>query len=1016
MDRLHDAVAWYQKKIGTYDKQLWEQSVEQKVLKGIQHAPRKSGRVKTELIDVDLVRGSTFSKAKPQVPWTAITQRAVLRVLFFPLYYKWWVQQTSRKFWCFLLFLYLLQVSTAIVYIMNMGEYITEENVTLTEVVVPFVLMVILALVHSQTVLTHWSHKPLVRDNKSKRDGLDLEPGRAVHVVRGYVTRTTSLAQRENLPNQSNKKSPGKQQQSQQQTGASSARSSRHGSAEQGKQSRLNSNVGRTPGSEKEQSSSKEEDFQPPTTSDMIVNCNGSVTKEMKTCVVVKKCKGVLCDNHSNVAKGVTRAIGMSSQQADVSQDGRLKDSAEIFVNCENSGNSIKVKHSNAKNCDKKCPVNFSRHEWKRQGKITLAGCQGNGPCSGITLDDCDKQCKANGTSGEDSSGSLGKFEILSVNRQDLSCNTTPGKCRSCGERNFYQDTLRVDGSACDSTFALIEDSLDASFSKDEEETTSNDDELDSTLVDREVRRKRFKKSESRGKDCKSHHNSLCRSRSLLEEVTNTCSRGCETEERADLERSTQREANQSTSLRENRSETEDDVGDSDFFKIRRTYSSGHNGVRRRKSGGTCDVAAHESASFGTRTRRVPTSLGVRMQDLKESTGLSSSDGETSPASPLFSKGALSSEEWEFRIQSDVATSTSSASSCASDREMSEGELNTVSVSSHSHNAPQPDKVSCVIWEGNECKKVDLTALDIGWAIIEKVDSIAESSDYILIGLAFSVLMGLVPLAFRAYLSKTNLDITSLHGLVTIVYSIMDNPWRLNLIAFNGILQRFCLSMIFFFLLSVADRTFKQRLLYAKHFCYLTSSRRAKKYDMPHFRLNKVRNIKMWLSLRSYLKKRGPQRSVDVIVSSAFMLSIIHLAMMCIQLLKDTDKFLDSLCNWELCAWCLALGVYLLRFMTLGLKINKKYRNLSVLITEQINLYLQMEQKPHKKEELMLANNVLKLAEDLLKELESPFKISGMSANPFVYNATKVVLLSAFSAVLTELLGFKLKLYKIKIP
>ena len=63
----------------------------------------------------------------------------------------------------------------------------------------------------------------------------------------------------------------------------------------------------------------------------------------------------------------------------------------------------------------------------------------------------------------------------------------------------------------------------------------------------------------------------------------------------------------------------------------------------------------------------------------------------------------------------------------------------------------------------------------------------------------------------------------------------------------------------------------------------------------------------------------------------------------------------------------MALGVYLLRFMTLGLRINKKYRNLSVLITEQINLYLQMEQKPHKKEELMVANNVLKLAECLLK-------------------------------------------------
>lgn len=81
----------------------------------------------------------------------------------------------------------------------------------------------------------------------------------------------------------------------------------------------------------------------------------------------------------------------------------------------------------------------------------------------------------------------------------------------------------------------------------------------------------------------------------------------------------------------------------------------------------------------------------------------------------------------------------------------------------------------------------------------------------------------------------------------------------------------------------------------------------------------------------------------------------------------------------------------------------------------QMNLYLHMEQKPHKKEELMMANNVLRLAEELLKQLEHPFTISGMALNPFFYNITKIVLLSAFSAALTEMLGFKLKLYKIKI-
>ena len=78
-------------------------------------------------------------------------------------------------------------------------------------------------------------------------------------------------------------------------------------------------------------------------------------------------------------------------------------------------------------------------------------------------------------------------------------------------------------------------------------------------------------------------------------------------------------------------------------------------------------------------------------------------------------------------------------------------------------------------------------------------------------------------------------------------------------------------------------------------------------------------------------------------------------------------------------------------------------------------MYLQIEKKPEKKDELTVVNNVLKLAADLLKEIENPFKISGLGINPWVYNVTKVVILSAASAVLSELFGFKLKLYKIKM-
>lgn len=47
----------YQKKIGTYDKQPWEQSVEHRILSGFVNTPSKNVTARTEYIDVDLVRG-----------------------------------------------------------------------------------------------------------------------------------------------------------------------------------------------------------------------------------------------------------------------------------------------------------------------------------------------------------------------------------------------------------------------------------------------------------------------------------------------------------------------------------------------------------------------------------------------------------------------------------------------------------------------------------------------------------------------------------------------------------------------------------------------------------------------------------------------------------------------------------------------------------------------------------------------------------------------------------------------
>ncbi|XP_065575045.1 protein phtf-like isoform X3 [Artemia franciscana] len=340
------------------------------------------------------------------------------------------------------------------------------------------------------------------------------------------------------------------------------------------------------------------------------------------------------------------------------------------------------------------------------------------------------------------------------------------------------------------------------------------------------------------------------------------------------------------------------------------------------------------------------------------------------------------------------------------------------------------DKVSCTIWEEGDAKKVDLSALDISAAIIAKVDALPDSTDYLNGGVIAASLVAVLPLLYRlngepfTQLGShvqllCSFNLSAISQIVVLVCDVFDvilgKTFLEKFVVISAALQRFVMGSGFLFLMAIAERTFKQRFLYAKLFSHLTSSRRARRSDVPHFRLNKVRNIKTWLSVRSFIKKRGPQHSIDCIVSASFMITLFLVSVLCMELVKESQSIHQSLYNIEILCWCLVLGVFLLRFMTLGSKINRKYRSLSVLITEQINLYLQMEQKPSKKEELLLSNNVLKLAADLLKELESPFKISGVSANPILYNLTKLVVLSAISGVLSEILGFKLKLHKLKL-
>lgn len=94
---------------------------------------------------------------------------------------------------------------------------------------------------------------------------------------------------------------------------------------------------------------------------------------------------------------------------------------------------------------------------------------------------------------------------------------------------------------------------------------------------------------------------------------------------------------------------------------------------------------------------------------------------------------------------------------------------------------------------------------------------------------------------------------------------------------------------------------------YAKCFTALTSSRRSRQSNLPHFRLKNVVNIKAWISLRggrTWLKRQGRQRAADEIVSSLFLINLIMLVVMGMQAVSESTGS-QNLLHIEVTVWCM---------------------------------------------------------------------------------------------------------------
>ncbi|XP_069556098.1 protein PHTF2-like isoform X2 [Brachyistius frenatus] len=781
--KVKDAVVWYQKKIGAYDQQIWEKSVEQREIKfislGLRNKPKKTGHVKPDLIDVDLVRGSAFAKAKPESPWTSLTRKGIVRVVFFPFFYRWWIQVTSRAIFLLLLALYLLQVAAAVLYVTIPQPH----GIPTTEVFGAIWLMLLLGTVHCQIVSTR-TPKPASSSGGKRRRKLRKASQMEVH-REGDGSSTTDNTQ-EGAP-------------------------------------------------------------------------------------------------HSHSAS-TTHRLGAFFQDFwhDICKAGSKKSKLSIDKSTETDNGYVSL-----------------------DGRVTNRSSE-----EGLQLHE--QQCDP-------------------LNRADEACwnsHVQPAHAHAARSSGLMLTGVNKQNEEPEKCLLGLTDTSVLKEPASDEASSEEDPEASYSALRRGVERMNSDCTLRNRKN--THHYKKHYAVEDVPKSGTSCSSRCSSLRTQDSE-STRHE-----------SETEDLMWE-DFLHCAECRSS-------------C-TSETEGEAGGT------------------------------PVCPPAKK--------EYR-----------------DDPFHQGHVPWL----HSSN-PGLERVSAIVWEGNECKKADMSVLEISGMIMNKVNLYTPGIGYQVFGNLVSVTLGLTPFAYRLsqYCDLDQLTTLSASELLSVALGGGSGSDALVItMVILSFLVRVCLIWLFFFLLSVAERTYKQRLLFAKLFGHLTSARRARKSEVPHFRLKKVQNIKMWLSLRSYLKRRGPQRSVDVIVSSAFLLTLSVVFICCAQLLHVHETFLECHYNWELVIWCSSLSLFLLRFVTLGSETSKKYSNTSILLTEQINLYLKMEKKPNKKEELTLVNNVLKLATKLLKELDTPFRLYGLTMNPLLYNITQVVILSAVSGVISDLLGFNLKLWKIK--
>ena len=149
--RIENILTKYEEDINHHDCQQWDRPIfDEAVLNSIKETNRKKTRRKIELLDVDLVRGSTFPKSKTEHDLKSILLFSAMSVIFFPFRANWWIKKTS--FLCYSVGCLIFCSSLVNLYIYQQFFFNQNDLIQFHEVYEPILLFIVIAFLQCQIV------------------------------------------------------------------------------------------------------------------------------------------------------------------------------------------------------------------------------------------------------------------------------------------------------------------------------------------------------------------------------------------------------------------------------------------------------------------------------------------------------------------------------------------------------------------------------------------------------------------------------------------------------------------------------------------------------------------------------------------------------------------------------------------------------------------------------------------------------------------------------------------------